>query len=210
MSLLLGVFDLAQSRSGFFWLSTCGYGCTRNEPVDRQPLDSALSCDFDTGKEVGDIEDACRCEADGVEAGTGEKEWVDINDGDTLKMVHGPQDGWHLLGAMKVHATLSVVTLQANAWDAQTGQRLTTEISTRVQLYDTDDACVGMYPDIYLFLDPSPFPESTIPAEVACRDVRVEMCAVDSVGRGGCDTATVWVTPDPADVKSGMVADCTD
>ena len=155
---------------GWMW----GVACTDKASSGRVAIDSAASCPFDTGEEVGDIDETCRCEVDRVEAGTGETEWVAIEDGDTLQMVHGPQDGWHLLGAVRVHATLSVVTLQGNAWDVESGQRLTTEISTRVQLYPSDQACMGIYPDIYLYLDPSHYPKSTIPVEVACRDVQVE------------------------------------
>jgi hypothetical protein len=38
-----------------------------------------------------------------VEIGTGEIEFVSVDDGDTLQIIQGPQGGFHLLASLRVH-----------------------------------------------------------------------------------------------------------
>ena len=184
-----------------WWLLACGEN-------DRPQDDSACPAEArDTGSQVGVIADVCRCEEPIAEIGTGIEVYEDIVD-DTLVMVHGPQGGWHLPAALRVHNTRNVISIVARVTDVQTGIQVTEDLTYRVQVVQ-DDTCIGSYPNMFLYLWAEDLdPEATEAEAISCREVDIEMCVEDSGGRSFCETRRVFVEPDPVDVASAQAPEC--
>lgn len=185
-----------------------GLVCALCACSDREDSAVPPGCDTgpDTGFQVGELDPGCRCEDAVVRAGTGELAFTPLVPGQDLTLIHGPQNGWHLSGAVEVSYTRDVVALQLEVLYG--GQRVTPELASRVLLVEAGP-CVGTLPNLFLYLDTTALSASATPPEVlACQTLEVRMCAEDSGGRGACDTVAVRAVPDPLDVESGLVAAC--
>lgn len=163
----------------------------------------------DTGPfQVGLIDPECICEEPSAEIGTGIDAFTSHLDGDCLQMVHGPQGGWHLPGALRAENTRNVVEIVAYA--EINGERITDELTYRVQLVDeVDETCAGSFPNMFLYLT-SQFidPELKPPELVSCQEVTITMCIDDTGGNATCDELRVMVAPDPRDIELGLVGEC--
>ncbi len=159
---------------------------------------------------AGTLDPGCACDPPAVEAGTGVLTFAPLEDGDDLAMVHGPQGGWHLVGAVRLENFRSVVDVSVQAWIGEVP--ITSELTYR-NVLEPDGVCAGTLLDLYLYLDThwlvgAGEPSGT-PAELmACRTATLELCALDSDGRQGCDAVDVVVQPDRTDLVSGHVSAC--
>ena len=163
-----------------------------------------------TSTPAGTLEPTCACLAPVVEVGTGELVFSPLEDGDELRMVHGPQGGWHLLGAVRLTGFRTVVDVRPSARIGELP--ITAELSYR-NLLEPEGPCVGTMVDLFLYLDTYWLVEAGeptgTPAElISCRDVTMEICARDSDGRDECDTVELRVLPDRTDVATGLVDGC--
>lgn len=176
-------------------------------PVDSSS-DSVDSCPTeDTGTQIGVIEDSCRCEEPWAEIGTGLEGYEEIGP-DGLEMVHGPQGGWHLPGALKVANTRNVIRIWAQVRDSDSGIAVTEELNYHVQLVDTGE-CQGVFPNMYLYLDTWLLDDSMTPGMLlSCRDLVIEMCVTDTSGHDFCTEKEVFALPDPTDVASAQAPEC--
>jgi hypothetical protein len=181
--------------------------CGERDTGVEDSLADCASIEADTGVQVGVIEPECRCFEPALEIGTGLEVYEEIVD-DSLTMVHGPQGGWHLPAAVRVHNTRNVVAIQATVTDVETGIPVTTELSYRVQVVD-EGSCSGVYTNMFLYLDTGALDEEGNPAtSLSCRMVDIEMCADDTGGHEACATRRVFVEPDPVDVASAQAPEC--
>ncbi len=176
---------------------------------DSGKSESSETCDTgDTGIQVGVIDPECRCEESTVTIGSGVEAYEPVQDGSCLQMVHGPQGGWHLPGALLVGNTRNVVEILA--WAEWQDQRITDELSYRVQLVPGElGTCEGSFPNMFLYLTSKYIDDELRPPEIiACEEVTITMCVDDTGGNASCGDLTVIVAPDPDDVTSELVAPC--
>ena len=156
---------------------------------------------------LGIIESECACLEPRLEVGTGERSFIPLEDGDDLEIVHGPQGGWHLLAAAWAENMRDVVQFEIWAEFEETGERFTTQMSYRAPLV-CEDTCVGVFTDIFMFIDVNHFEDFIPPTTMACESVLMGICASDHDGREACGEKRVRAVPDPDDVKEGLAAPC--
>ena len=166
----------------------------------------------DTGVQVGVIDATCRCEQASLEIGTGEDLFEPLAEGADLMMVNGPQGGWHLLTAIQPLNTRDVVSVNAQVFHDATDTPVTTELVYRVQLVkDAAEPCVGGFPNMYLYLEPSEMDGGaggTPPELLSCETLRIEMTLTDTGGRVLQAVKRVRAVPDPRNVESGVAEAC--
>ena len=181
-----------------------GMACGEQDSGELPDCDTAA----DTGPfQVGEIDGVCVCEDARVEIGTGMESWESHDEGACLQMVHGPHGGWHLPAALFAENTRSVVEIVA--YVEVGGERMTDELTYRVQLVDNEDTCGGYFPNMFLYLTSKHIdPELAPPELIACQEAVIVMCVDDTGGNATCTEHSVIVAPDDADVENGMVAAC--
>ncbi len=130
--------------------------------------------------------------------------WLEMPEGSEQIMVHGPQGGWHILGAADVRHAGDIVTLQyAITWPAR-DVRLSYG-SFKVMLVPHDDGCGGTYAGMLGVLDVSDVKsgtDDTPPELLAGETLLVTMDAEDLSGRIAHDEVSVIAALDPADMDT--------
>jgi hypothetical protein len=162
-------------------------------------LSLMLGC-TDTGSETGAVS-SCFDVAPHLSIGTGESEWLPLESGDAVTMVHGPQGGWHILGSVRLDNTDQIVVVDYSVHVAETGE-LIADDSYRVALV-LDEECSGYFPGMYAYLDVSSLAEGeadTPPELLAYEDVVLSMSVTDSSDRMVASEITVLAVPDPVDL----------
>ena len=136
------------------------------------------------------VEGPCGPAPIALEAGTGEDAFQPLTDGDPIEVIHGAQDGHHILGSLRLRNTDEIATI--HYWiEYPAEDRVVSDQVYRTQLVPIAgaDACsfesVGMFaylgridPDSAAFLD---------------EEVVVHMDVEDAAGRSA--TAAVTVIP---------------
>lgn len=191
-------------------------GDDSDSPVtdDSHTGDTEPDCDpvtwQDTGVQVGVIDGACRCEEPIVEVGTGSEAYEAVEDLAGITMVHGAQNGWHMLSAVRLLNLRNIVEITATVTDVQSGVAVTDLLVYRVQTVD-GDTCEGTFYNMYLYLDPAGMAVGeldTAPELLSCREQSIELCVSDTGGRRVCGVKSIIAIPDPVDVESGMATSC--
>ncbi len=130
--------------------------------------------------------------------------WVEMPAGSEQVMVHGPQGGWHILGAADVRHAGDIVTLQyAITWPAS-DVRLSYG-NFKVMLVPHDDGCGGTYAGMLGVLDVSDVKSGdadTPPELLAGETLTVSMDAEDLAGRTAHHEVSVIAALDPADMDT--------
>lgn len=93
----------------------------------------------DTGNEAsgsdsgGGSTDSCKDDHPVIEIGTGESVFEGLHDGDDIEVIHGAQDGHHLLGSIRTRNTTSVAAIRFDITPDYSGESISTQ-TYRIQL----------------------------------------------------------------------------
>ncbi|MBO85460.1 MAG: hypothetical protein CL927_08885 [Deltaproteobacteria bacterium] len=140
-----------------------------------------------------------------VEVGTGEREFVTLEDGQGVTMVHGPQGGWHMLGSMQAAHMTEIVAAHFVITHLPTGVVVADNTYRVATVYDEDN-CMGYYPGMYGYLyveDLASGDLDTPPELMAYDEVQFCMTVTDQEEREEHDCRTVVALPDPIDLEPG-------
>jgi len=155
-------------------------------------------CVGDTGSEL-DVE--CQCELPTAQVGEGDYEFVSVPDGSEVTMIHGPQGGWHILGAIRVENILPIISIHYTITDDLSGVVVSDNKYRVMTVRDTD--CGAFYPGMYGYLDVGELAEDECdtPPELLCGNtLTMQMDVIDGEDRIASDTLSVVAIHDPADV----------
>ena len=74
-----------------------------------------------------------------LEVGTGKDNFVALHESDTIEIIHGPQGGWHLWGALRTKGLTPPLTVDYSISVPETGNELSCTV------YDVDPLAVGSW-----------------------------------------------------------------
>jgi hypothetical protein len=142
----------------------------------------------------------CFANAAAVTIGTGSTEWEDLDEGDGVMMVHGPQGGWHMLASARVHNMLPIVRLHYTITDLASGSVVSNNTYDVALTEDTE--CSGHFTGMYGYIDVRELKEGdadTPPELLSYNDVKIRIEASDKDGHQAVGEIVVVATPDPRD-----------
>ena len=149
----------------------------------------------------------CGSDQASIEIGTGSLDYEEFSEGDPVMMVHGPQGGWHMLGAIRATNTTSIIRIAFEIRDLNSNVFISdTDYHVMLKM-DEDEECTGIYPAMFGFLDVTDLVEGELdePAELlSYSEVEMTMSIEDhSEPNPKTASASLIVTaiPDPQDVK---------
>ena len=149
----------------------------------------------ETGLDTADL--PCEQRPPELTIGTGEFEWNDLDSGDSLMMVHGPQGGWHMLGSIRLSNTRQVVEIDFGILDIVSGVYVSNN-HYRVALVMQDE-CTGYYPGMYGYMNVTDLEDGeldTPPELLGGHTLRIEMkandCTVQQDALGNCVRSERW------------------
>ena len=154
------------------------------------------------GCTVGPDSNPCFDAAPWAVIGTGESEWEDLNSGDAVTMVHGPQGGWHILGSAKAGNMGQLVSIHYTIHDVASGARIAN--NTYTLALKMDDECSGHFPGMYAYLNVSTLKtgdRDTPPELLAYNDLELTMDITNEYGMSISETVQVIAVPDPQDIE---------
>lgn len=169
-------------------LIACSGHAHDTDPAGEGPDDSAPESCFD--------------QAPLLIIGTGESSWEPLEPGDPLVMVHGPQNGWHMLGSVWLENILPIVEIHYTI-AVKDGGALVSDNRYRVALVPVDD-CVGFYPGMFGFLSTKGLEDGerdTPPELLSSEALILAMTATDLEGRTVSGSLEVLAVPDPVDAR---------
>ena len=164
-----------------FWLMAC----TESEkPQDTTAPSESVSCADRTPSLI---------------IGTGEFEWQDLADGDSLVMVHGPQGGWHLLGSILLQNTADIVEVEFLVTDIASNVVISSNFY-RIKLLDGGE-CAGVYPGMYGYINVTPLqdgeldtPPELLGGNLLRIDMRANDCSEADDLYGECQRSQRWTS----------------
>lgn len=135
---------------------------------------------------------------------TGLHDWRALEQGDAVTIVHGPQDGWHILAGADLWGLSDVVESRLRI----------TELISEVVVADAyfrfgllpDESCASRTLGLYGFLDVAPLASGardTPPELLGGRPVLVELDLLDEHGAAASGDIVVTAEIDPADGSTG-------
>jgi len=168
-------------------LSGCGKGA---DTADTQPV----------------VTDPCELDGITVELGTGEEDYVPLEDGDTLTMVHGPQLGWHFITALQAYQSEEIMWYEVSGYDVETGELVCQHGTAPVnQRLEAVDECRGTFLNIYCYTL-IPMADALVdgdcdtpPETLVDRELRFELQFRDETDRSAADELLVIAAPDSDD-----------
>ena len=106
----------------------------------------------DTGH-VDTPRDPCLEDALDFQIGTGENEFELLDDGDTVEVIHGTQDGHHILGSVRIQNTTPVAAIQFEVIPEADGLAVSDQVY-RLQLSPDPEngECAGQVIGMYAYL----------------------------------------------------------
>ena len=159
-------------------------------------------------------ENPCYSKTPQVHIGTGEYEWKELSEGDSVMMVHGPQGGWHMLGSIWLENSAQIVEVSFQIYTME--NIVISDNNYRVAMV-MEEECVGFYPGMFGYLNVSELEEgnrNTPPELLADTQVRFEIqtndCSNTMNDRGECSRDGRWSKStiivntelDPQDIES--------
>lgn len=123
---------------------------TPGDSADTARADTAGAGDTAAPGETGDTGDPCLAQPPRAEAGTGETEFVPLEDGDPVVVVNGPQGGQHILGSLRTWNTDGVVAVRYTLTLAIEGTVLSDQ-TYRIQMFEEGE-CQWVYPGMFGYL----------------------------------------------------------
>jgi hypothetical protein len=137
-----------------------------------------------------------------VVIGSSDHEFVPLDEGDPVVMVHGPQGGWHMLGSIQVFNSTQVVKVHFTITDLDSGV-VVVDNSYQVALV-LEGECSGYFPGMYGYLNIDELKDgdaNTPPELLSYHTMRMYMEIVDRDEREGSAKLDVTAVPDPADIQ---------
>jgi len=133
--------------------------------------------------------------------GTGENQWEDLNEGDPVTMVHGPQGGWHVLGSVRAGQMGPYVDIHYTITDVKSGTLVANNLY-KVGL-QMDEECSGLFPGMYAYLDVTELAVGemdTPPELLAYHQLELTMNISNEYGHEVLETLRVIAQLDPMDM----------
>ena len=123
-----------------------------------------------------------------IEVGPGDTLFEPIEDGDTIEVIHGAQDGHHILGSIRARNTTSVAVIHFQIVSEYSGEPVSNQVY-RIQLLPdpTRGDCAWIITGLFAYLgriDPAG-------AEFLDQAATMQMDLVDDNGRTASDTVSV-------------------
>ena len=169
-------------------------GCGSETTVYRQRQKGGGGSDepiTDTADTTGTIDTGgthCTDEGPVIEVGTGEDVFEALDDGDSIEVHHGSQDGHHILGSIRTRNTSSIATIHFEIVPDYNGEAVAVQ-DYRMQLLPDplQGECAWIITGMYAYLgriDPAG-------AEFLNKSATMSMVLVDNEGRTASDSVTV-------------------
>jgi len=131
-----------------------------------------------------------------IEIGTGEEEFESINNGDNIEIIHGTQDGHHILGSLRTKNTTEIAAIRFQIIPLSDGISISDQTYRLMMLPDgTGEPCAWTTVGMYAYLgriDPGEAPFLLNP-------VVFKMDLVDDNGREVSQSLEVIPFIEPAD-----------
>ena len=110
--------------------------------------DSGLTTD--SGRADSGLTDPCLAEPPRADVGTGETEFIPLEDGDTVVVINGSQGGQHILGSLRTWNTDGVVAVRYTLTLLFDGS-LISDQTYRLQMFE-EGPCQWVYPGMLGYL----------------------------------------------------------
>jgi hypothetical protein len=137
-----------------------------------------------------------------VEVGKGEDFFEPLDDGDSVTLVHGPQGGWHVTGAVRATGFGQIVRIHYTVEDLDSGVYVTDYFYNVAMLME--DECTGTFYNLIGFVTIAELGggEEVIPPDLLEGHELQMMMALDNFSdRTGEASVTVIGERDPLDIK---------
>jgi len=136
-----------------------------------------------------------------VEVGEGEEEFESLEDGDSVMLVHGPQGGWHVTGAVRATGFGQIARLHYSVQDLESGVYVT-DYSYNVAMV-MEDECVGTFFNLIGFVTIAELGggDELIPPDLLeGNELEMKIIVENFNGRVGEASVTVIAERDPQDL----------
>ncbi len=150
-----------------------------------------------------DLPEGCDASPATVEVGGGATGFESVEDGLALRMVHGPQGGWHVLASARLDHIDPIVSIHYTI-EVEPDGVIVSDNTYRVQIVQ-DTSCGGYYPGMYGYLNVAALVDGerdTPPELLDGRELVVRMEVSDTAGRVATDSLTGIAARDPIDEES--------
>ena len=165
------------------------------------PIIAGLGCGTETIKGP-DLTGDCFVDPPLLEVGEGENNFMPLNPGDRVVIVHGPQGGWHITGAVRATGIGQIGRIRFTIEHADSGV-FVTDYSYNVAMV-MEDECTGTFTNMVGFITISEMEggDSFIPPDLLEDEELLITMEVDDFGdRSVTRSVTVVGERDPMDVE---------
>jgi hypothetical protein len=175
-------------RNATFFLSTIWLGvigCTEKTATEKQEtpettVDSGAESNTETGApedDSGAIDTRPCAQGDPVlEVGTGEEQFETISNGDDIQVIHGTQDGHHILGSLRTKNTTDIAVIRFQIIPVSDGVPVSDQ-TYRIQMLPdpSGEPCSWMTVGMYAYLgridpDAAPFLDNPVALQMDLMD----------------------------------------
>lgn len=134
----------------------------------------------------------CGTAAASAEVGTGESSFIALRDGDEVPLIHGPQGGNHILGAIRLLHMDAVALIHYSLARVTTGE-LVSDQTYRIQLVE-EGGCAVVAVNLYGYVG---FIGEQDPSQtILWTEILMRMEATDTSGRTAVDEVIIIPRPD--------------
>jgi len=171
-----------------------------NNPADTGDTDTVGTIDSELWP---DTAPPCFQHLPTLAVGTGIDAYSPLTDGEPLMMVHGPQDGWHMVGALTACHLPELISVRLMITDVPSAETVS-DVSYYVALTETQEVCCASVHNLYGYLNVDGLVQGeadTPPELLAGHELDVQLQASSSRGREVTSTVRVQAALDPVDVE---------
>ncbi len=130
--------------NGSFLLALLLLGCSGSE---------AKYAQTDTGEPPSEPAEPCLVDTMRVELGTGEFAFEPLAAGEPIDVIHGTQDGHHILGSVRIHNVTEIATIHYTITTVETGERISDQVyRLRLEALPGSGGCAGQAVGMYGYL----------------------------------------------------------